>query len=628
MNLDEFQLQATKMNDSHLLIKAGPGTGKTFVLISKITHLINDLNINPNQILAITFTRKARDEILARINKALTKNKFNNIFTFHSFAISTLKNTGALIDESKQKQIIEQIQLQLSPNNKYKHAKINDLILQISMYKNTEHDSKDQDFLAFLSKYQNIMQINQYLDYDDVILQAIEFFKKQPIINSMYQYKYILIDEFQDTNLAQYKLIKSLLTEQTKLIAIGDEKQSIYGFRGAYSDIFSKLQKDFPNIKTIELQFNYRSCQKILDLSYKLFPDQVKLISKVNRSKCAQTEVEIIKTNHEFSEADFVLKKLSEKMNGLDLNEASLYHNKANNNVNFKDFAIIYRIHSISYVLEKKFYNSAIPYNVIGADSMFNKWHIQFFLTILKYLDTKDIEILIPIFKSKIFALSTIFLKKLSLANIAKTFNLEQFISFVKFENLKENHEKQLLEFMDFLSNLGKKSNLQNILYDILEKTNLEQSLNSRQKADVYSFIQDAERFTNRTAFLKYIETIKDNNYYDENANKITLSSIHAIKGLEFKYVFLIGFDDGIIPIQNTESIEEEKRLLFVALTRAKNSLYILTTQNRFKKPQKISRFFTKYFHDTYSIKLDDNYKKIQKRLERKKAKQSQLGLF
>ncbi len=643
LQLNRYQKQALVENDSHLIINAGPGTGKTHLLVEKVVYLLNKENFPASNILALTFTKKASNEIKKRISSK-TNIKFNNIFTFHSFAFWILQkcsiSTDKLVLDEKRDEILEQIKEELEPSNKYKQVELKELLLKITVFKNTKHPQlvNDRDLWHVVNKYKQKMHSLNLIDYDDLIINAINCIAHNPDIKKKLkeQFRYIIIDEFQDTTTIQLELLLSFLDiDRSKIMAIGDRNQSIYAFRGSNIGIFNLLKEKLNNVKEISLKINYRSTQKILDVASSLVDVKLSAFNNSDKSKC-----EIIKTFDEYSEADFVLRKISYLMRGLDLNQASWIINDTSNidlgenNFQFSDFAILYRNHFLSKIIEDRLFKSSIPYMGLGENSVYQKEHIKFIVNFLKFINSGSLDCFWNIVASKHInwgKRNIEKLKRLLPQNIKIDINKFKNIVLQNFtgkslEKLVVAKNGNKMNFFELLNSLRKLDKPKEIVDAIVDYYNLDQ-LSLRKKVDIVSFSYKMEEFENIEDFLHYLDDIKESAYFDKHENKIVLSSIHSVKGLEFENVFLIGLEDGILP-KNLENFDEEKRLFYVAITRAKKNFFATYTKYRFKKKATISSFDTFLKDSSCEFIEDENLDKLEKRMLKKKAKQAQLGLF
>ena len=536
--LNSEQLRAVKEIEGHLLIIAGPGTGKTRVLTTKILHLI-DSGIKPDQILALTFTKKAAAEMKERVRVSVKGTPRPFIGTFHAFAHSLLPDENLeLIDQKKQLEVIRQLKQQFQ----LKGVRIQEILRLVSLKKQVdEHEFPDWMEMVFSAYTQTLIGQN-LLDFDDLLIKAIKILKK-----TNQKYKYILVDEFQDTNQLQYQLLELLVHPGTKITAVGDPLQSIYGFRGSSIKIFNRFSQDLSPQKIV-LKNNYRNPQQIINTSRSLFSNAPQLKSLQN----FLGKISLVETLNEYTESDYILSLIEAKVGGTDLlSSAQREHQEAlDKKARFSDFAVMFKTHHFARALEKKFFDSGIPFQKIGAESPLAQPEAQLVIEKLKNSEDQG-----------------------------------QKVSQIVGEN------KELLSLL----------------------------------------MQFDEQQDGLKKALAYIEYLENHDYYDERADKVTLLTMHAAKGLEFKYVYLCGFEDGVIPLTKKDKqvdVAEEKRLFYVALTRAKQEVFLFYARERNRHKTKVSRFLDE-LDQSYLTKITDpKIEKIIKKRKRIQEKKRQPSLF
>jgi ATP-dependent DNA helicase UvrD/PcrA len=568
--LNPEQLQAVIEINRHLSIIAGPGTGKTRTITHKIIHLIKDKNVNPTDILALTFTKKAAAEMMERIaESSLVTSEQPFVGTFHAFAhhlLSTFYTQELkVIDQDKQLEIMRQLkqQLQLKALSGVRTIEI----LRLISLKKQAVKQKFPDWVeTFVTTYDQTLTNQGLLDFDDLLIKAKELLLKSEVD---FNFKYILVDEFQDTNHLQYQLLKLLVKPKTQITIVGDPFQSIYGFRGSSSKIFDTFSQDFSPHKIV-LKNNYRNPLQIIETSQSLFSNPPALKSKQKNSG----KITLVKTLNEYTEADYILSLIEAKVGGTDLlSSAQREHQEAlDEQARFSDFAVMFRTHHLSRVLEQKFFDSGIPFQKIGAQSSLAQPEIQL---IIQELQAKPVVSE----KRKVSQIITDIIKQLQL------------------EKIFENKPTKLINLKEFQSLL-------------------------------IQFDRDKDGLAKALRYLDYLE---NHDYYDDRADKVTLLTMHATKGLEFKYVYICGFEDGVIPLVKKDKkvdLEEEKRLLYVALTRAKKEVFLFHTLKRQQQKTTISRFLSE-LDQSHLVKIIDSKieKTFKKRQQLKDAKR-QPSLF
>jgi len=351
--LNDQQLQAVLHNQGSLSIIAGPGTGKTKTLVSKIEYLLHEQHVNPKDIIALTFTNRAAQEMRNRVKQSLGEQQaLPFIGTFHSLAHRLLsKNTQEIeiISEEDQRAIVKDLR------KKHKRPEsTRELVLAISQNKSRLVNA-ESNILPLLNGYNKVLQQLGRLDFDDLLLNAVQEVSQK--------YAYILVDEFQDTNEVQYALLKQLAAANAHICVIGDPLQSIYAFRGATPHSFEVFKKDFTS-EEIVLTYNYRSGLDIIKTSHALFPSTLRL----EAVQPYVGTVQLIKTRNEYSEAEYIVREMGRLMGGMDLNQAAEQRFATDEQARFADFAVIYRTHEIGRILEQQFAESGIPYQRVGSD--------------------------------------------------------------------------------------------------------------------------------------------------------------------------------------------------------------------------------------------------------------------
>lgn len=607
--LNTFQKQAIEKEGTVIII-AGPGTGKTKTLTAKIQYLVEEKYITPAEILAITFTKKAASEIKERLYYL---SQLPYISTFHALAHDLLNNSKDIISDSQKEQVLSTI---LKKQNKSITKKaLKELALHISNSKNKDNSSD-----SLILEYNTLLLQQNLIDYDDLLLNLQKNLQHNKEFKN---FSYILVDEFQDTNILQYEIIKLLLSSQN-LFVIGDPLQSIYSFRGADGNIFKKLKKDFNEYTEITLPTNYRSDKRIVEISSFLFPNEITLES-VSKN---EGEVSIINTVNEFTEAEWIVNTIDQKIGGSDLIKAGENKEQSHLKLCFKDFAIIYRTHSFARILEKVLTDSGIPYQIIGGDSFYEKPEIDFILNMLQYFHSKKREYLQLLLQSSVLDVS----EKSILSNPFHT--PEDLLA--KFSSKKDiNVVSTFFNDTELVCNEAKKTTISKLIHKIVETKTMKNYI-ERKALNLYNIHMLLSNFSqfdsaqNRIdSVAKYIEFLNNHEFYDQTADKVTLLSIHASKGLEFSDVFIVGFEEGNIPlVRKSEETnrDEEKRLLYVAMTRAKHELYLLSANYRNNQKKQISSFY-KYFSKVH-ITLDDAIQKRENKIKKWKEKKSQLSLF
>ncbi|MBY0379180.1 MAG: UvrD-helicase domain-containing protein, partial [Burkholderiales bacterium] len=590
-----------------LLVIAGAGSGKTSVIASKIAYLINEYNYDPKHITAITFTNKAAKEMLERTNKLLigTNTRGLTITTFHSLGFKILKKechllgykpTFSILDSYDSYKIISDI---IKTADK---ATIKSTQNQISLWKNQllspsqlltiAENSIDIAIAQTYQQYQDTLKTYQSMDFDDLIKLPLELFESNVEILYKWQQKirYLLIDEYQDTNECQYRLVKLLVSRSGLFTAVGDDDQSIYAWRGADLNNLRNLKNDFPQLKVIKLEQNYRSTATILTAANNIIKNNTKIFDKKLWSELGHGDaINIITCQNDDAEADTIVRKIM------------LHH--LQNGSRYSDYAILYRGNHQARIFEQVLRNYQLPYTISGGQSFFEKTEIKDIFAYLRLLLNEDDDTaFIRALTTPKRGIGQVTLDKL--ANYATKREISLFRALFEEGFTNECNANQLNElaiFGNFINNLQFRLNKE-------EPTILLNELISSIKYEEYLYDSDnpknaEKRYGNVLNLIKWLEkkSLLDNKKLPEliqtinlisildgqeekEVNNIKLSTIHAAKGLEYPYLYLISCEEGIIPHQesiNNNTIEEERRLMYVAITRAQRELTISHCQQR-----------------------------------------------
>lgn len=594
---DEQKLAATHIDDA-LLILAGAGSGKTKTLTTRLAYLLDTIGIPAESTLTLTFTNKAAAEMRYRaLNLISNKDSAPPLLcTFHRFGLLFLKfhinkinrdSNFVLIDTDDKKKIIKNLNSNLPTNLLASEiSKFKNNIISPNQAKETLRDPIHKEIAKIYEQYNTYLINNNMLDFDDLLLVTYEILDKDSSLCSEIskKYNYIMVDEYQDTNELQYKLLQKLCKEHNNICVVGDDDQSIYGWRGANINNILDFTKQFKDAKTIRLEKNYRSTAQILDVANNLISFNTKrlgknLVSVIGNGK----DVEIIETLDERSEALSIAKKIK---------------NIIKNGAKLEEIAILFRLNALSRSLEDGLRKENIPYKIIGAVRFYERAEIKDILSYFRlivnmqdnfsfmriinrpkrgigkvtqdkledFINKKQVSIYTAIKQCK----DEIGINKKHLDSIEGIFDI--------IDELKEALEHSTIGFLEAFKNK----------IDILDTfNNIEDEIDRKANIDeFYGFFRDYI-LQNPTAsledFLNDIALSSDGDNDVENA--ISCMSVHSSKGLEFKYLFVVGLEEGFFPIiSDTEGIEEERRLGYVAFTRAKSELYLSFTKSRFYK--------------------------------------------
>ena len=597
-NLNKEQLEAVMAVEGPVMVFAGAGTGKTRTLISRIVHMINDCNIAPKNILAITFTNKAAKEMRERINKVVAvQDSYVNISTIHSLCARILRKNIVklgfrqdyeIIDEDEAVKLITEILKDMYIDKKTLHPRA--ALKAISDFKNSVRDlSLDEENVY--KKYQAYLKENNLVDFDDLLVLTLELLTNYESVRDYYQYmyRYILVDEFQDTNKTQFNIVKLLAGEKANVFVVGDDDQSIYSFRGACYDNMFDFEKAYPNVKKFKLVQNYRSTNNILKGANALIKnnklrEEKELFSDI---KGSSKDIIIHEAYYFEDEARYVVNEIA--------------HLLANNYCEPNEIAILYRNSVISRPFELGFIESRIPYNIYGGFSYLKRKEVKDVLSYLRFIvdPTKLIH-----FK-RIINTPARGIGQKTLDNVFEHMvdnNLSLFDAiddlYEKFPTTKNGLLKSFKTMIEELSSVIETMNLQDFFDLMLEKTGYLAMLKDEDFGDA-NRIENVQEFKSVLYHVDEIysldgitqkekiqvgldEVVLDQSTETENAKGVVLSTIHSVKGLEFKVVFLVAMEEGIFPaIRDESDIEEERRVAYVAVTRAKEKLYLSSASRR-----------------------------------------------
>lgn len=595
MTLNDKQLEAVNHTEGPCLVLAGAGSGKTRVLTERIIKLIDD-GVSPYNILAITFTNKAAKEMRVRVQNKIG-DVADSIFigTFHSFGLRILRENYdaigyssniTILDTDDTKSLIKRI----LKENSFDPADydIKHIISRISNAKNdgisplefsklflNEHDKV---IGLVYEKYLKLLKENNSVDFDDLLLKPVEIFKKRKDILEKYQerFRYILVDEYQDTNSIQYELCKMLAKKYNNIFVVGDANQSIYSWRNAdYRNILN-FEKDYKNAHVVLLEENYRSTNTILKAANSVIKNnnegtKLNLWTSIGDGE----KIEYIRVEDEIKESSFVINKIKELVS---------------EGYNYSDFAVLYRTNAQSRTVEEAFVRNNIPYNIIGSYYFYNRKEIKDLIAYLNLIyNTNDSVSLERVINTPKRGIGT-----KTIDNIREKANMNDISLFDAIDSGKELEFKKLI--LELIED-SKTMNLSDLIEDVLVKTGLrreyelDKSIESDTKVEnLNEFKSLAVNFEDNgiydlSTFLENIMLVSDKGQYAEDDNNVNIMTLHSAKGLEFNIVFILGMEEGIFPhsrsFESAKELEEERRLCYVGITRAKKKLYLLSARTR-----------------------------------------------
>jgi len=630
--LNEEQRKAVEEIEGPSIIIAGAGSGKTRVLTYKIAHLIES-GVSPFEILALTFTNKAAAEMKERIGKLVELNSDKLwMGTFHSIFARILRFEGnrigfdrnfTIYDSDDSANVIKQIMQSKNmsienPTPKSIHSEIskqkNKLITPdaYAMYAKSPFERRVEEIYP---AYQETLLKNNAMDFDDLLLKPIELFHNHPDILEKYQdrFKFILVDEYQDTNKAQYQIVKMLAQKYKNISIVGDDAQSIYKWRGAEIQNIFDFEDDFKDTKIFKLEQNYRSTKKILALA----DDVIKRNTK-------QFKKDIWTSNHD-GEHIVIMETMSDKEEAYKVTRY-IAEETRRNNYNFKDFVILYRTNAQSRIIEDSLRQNGIPYLIVGGIRFYQRKEIKDLVANLRIVvNPNDNESLLRVLNIKEGVGKTTIDKLNKIAEIEGKQIIDVMKNIDTYPEFGGRAKSLLVDVGKFVSKykyLKDEMSLTELAKSIIDETGLmyklrlENTLESEERLsnlqELISAIAEYDDNNNDATlegFLQEVSLVADIDSLDNQKNAVTLMTIHAAKGLEYPVVFITGLEDGLFPSMNSissqEDLEEERRLFYVAVTRAKNKLYLsfANMRYRFGTPnyQMKSKFIKEISDEIYS---------------------------
>lgn len=640
LGLNKEQKEAVMTVEGPLLIIAGAGSGKTKTLTHRVAYLIKNAGVRPQNILAVTFTNKAAGEMRERIGKILgvvgevggAKGMYNSklplIGTFHALCVKILrseienlgyKKTFHIIDDQDQQALMKRVMKELSIDVTQFHPKAflgaisnakNDLITAEEFAMSANGYYEELVAKAF-TRYQTQLKENNGLDFDDIIMLVVRLFQKFPHVLEKYQriFRYVMVDEYQDTNKAQYLLVNLLAGKHRNLCVVGDDWQSIYKFRGADIQNILNFEKDYPEAKVIHLEQNYRSSQVILDAAYGVIS---KNINRKDKQLWTEKKEGHLITSYEAEderdEAEFIVDEIRKNTKG-----------------NYADFVVLYRTNAQSRVLEEMFLRKSIPYRIIGGVKFYQRKEIKDVVAYLRLIfNNNDIVSLERIINEPKRNLGKATLGKwIAAARGAETNPIQlgyrgdlgawgdSGLGKIKIDAIKKfcefvvrmNEVRNRISLSDFVQKVVAESGYEKMLLGEgpegeVRWENVRELISVAQKYDEWDEREKGEEKGKEgigegdigqgdalTDFLEEVALASDVDNVDQSKDAVHMMTLHSAKGLEFPTVFIVGLEEGILPHSRSmlsyEEMEEERRLMYVGLTRAKEKIYLLFTRQR-----------------------------------------------
>ena len=619
-NLNKEQREAVETVRGPLLVLAGAGSGKTKLLTSRIAYLIQN-GVRPRNILAVTFTNKAAKEMKERLGNILGENvvKYMWVGTFHGICGRILREnienysfqsgkrldkSFSIYDETDSNAVIKQAIKKLNLDDKVYAPKLVKTVISNAKNKMQDaytfatfaRDFKSQKIAQIYEEYENSLNNNNAIDFDDMLMLTVKLLEQCKEVRQQYydRFQHILVDEFQDTNMAQYKLINMLYTnlepdipDERSLCVVGDVDQSIYSWRGADYTIILNFQKDFKKTKLIKLEQNYRSTANILNVANAIIENNTERVDKVLYSQKGDGElIDYFEAQDEADEANFIASRIKQDSGG-----------------DYNRFAILYRTNSQSRALEEACMAAGLPYKIYGGLKFYDRKEVKDIIAYLKLIyNTDDSQSFRRIVNVPKRAIGDTTVKNLS--DFADKEDISLFAACQRIEDAVEIPPRTRSKLKDFSELILKFVNakdsysLQDFVTLVIEKTGYLAELQSQNTPESEADIENLQELVNVAGefvpeeadnalgeFLQQVALVSDLDGMEDISNNVTLMTLHSAKGLEFPIVFLAGCDEGVFPHQRTFNIpsemEEERRLMYVGVTRAEEKLYLTSAKRR-----------------------------------------------
>lgn len=654
-DLNKEQKEAVLATEGPVLVIAGAGSGKTRLLVHRIAYLVRVKKVSPRNILAVTFTNKASEEMKERVKKLLG-GAFSRqpwMGTFHHIAVRILraeiekigyKRSFVIYDDSDQLALVKKIMKEKEiPSEQFNPRAMLSVISRAkgelrSVKEYIRGESFFERIVARIYEaYQKALRENSALDFDDILQKTVELFQKFPDILEKYQnlFRYILVDEYQDTNHAQYVLVNLLSERHRNLCVVGDDWQSIYSFRGADVRNILNFEQDYPEARVVRLERNYRSTQKILDAAHGIISKNIqRKDKKIWTDKAGEHKIAIKKVSDEQEEAGFIVLEIQKIMES--------------ENVLFNDFVVLYRTNAQSRAIEEAFLEAAMPYRVIGGVRFYERREIKDFLAFLRFVHNPSDEISLErIINLPRRGIGNVTLGKWT--KLARDCNLDFLSASQKIADAAEINPAKIDAIAKFSAIIGRlrgvarRVPITDLMDSILVETGYQKLLLSEGEAGQIRYENVRELFTvaekykkekglqGLALFLEEVALMASTDNIDSRAGAVHLMTLHAAKGLEFDTVFIAGMEEGLFPhsrsLIDVSDMEEERRLAYVGITRAKYRVYLLwaVTRNIFGsvRVNMPSRFLEDIPENLISRPGEERYKVKTAKKEKKEDKKN-----
>lgn len=609
-SLNPQQREAVCHGEGPLLVLAGAGSGKTRVLTHRLAYLVRCKGISPWSVMAVTFTNKAAGEMKERAERlvgGLPKDAW--VGTFHSLCARMLRRHGSLVgvkpsftvfDDSDQLTLIRECLRELNLDEKQfpprpilsAIGRAKDELVDENQFARAAFGPNEEIAARIYRLYQKKLAENDALDFDDLIMKTVQMLRDSDEAREYYQnlFRYILIDEYQDINTAQYVLVRILAEPRRNVCAVGDDDQSIYAFRGANVHLILNFERDYPEAKIIKLEQNYRSTKTILDGAWHVVKE-----NRGRHEKRLWTEREagdpiyVYEAEDERDEAAYVIRQITEGINSRGMHP--------------RDFAVLYRVNAQSRVLEEEFLKSGVPYRIVGGLRFYERKEIKDALAYLRIIhNPNDSVSLQRILNVPPRGIGSTTISRLS--DYAALHGQSLYWALSELDSIPDvrpQTRRSLNSFFEMIEDIRKSAHLHtvtDILAMVLDQSGYLQMLRAEGTGESETKLQNLEELFSVTrefeasnpepslgAFLERVSLISDADTYDESVDSVVLMTLHAAKGLEFPEVFIVGMEEGLLPfsrsVQDEDQLEEERRLCYVGMTRAMNRLHLIYVRTR-----------------------------------------------
>lgn len=645
--LSKVQRQAAEYNEGPLLILAGAGSGKTRVLTYKIAYMIEKGIVKPWEILSITFTNKAAKEMKERVESLVGEGVSKEIWlgTFHSVCVRILRREIELLgytrdfnimDELDKQKVIKEIMKKMDIDDKQFPAK--NIGYEISSSKDKLKDSskymtealgdfRKEKIANVFIEYEKILKRNNSLDFDDLIAKVVELFKSHPDRLNYYQnrFKYILVDEYQDTNRAQFILISLIASYHGNICVVGDESQSIYGFRGADISNILNFEKQFEGAKIIKLEQNYRSTKNILNAANHVIKKNSKVLDKNLWTDNEEgNKIKYFTARHEYEEGQYIADSIDKHIR--------------QEGMNYSDFAVLFRTNAQARAIEEVFMREGTPYRLIGGLKFYARKEIKDIVSYLKLINNPSDDLALKrIINEPKRGIGETTIEVLSDLAEAKGMGIFEYISdSSNLSNLRSSGNIILFKsMMEEIMTKKETIGITDLIKLILDKTGYEATLIKEKTTEsegrlenIYEFVGVASEFEKENAdntlfdFLESIALVSDVDKLEEGEAAVTLMTMHSSKGLEYNVIYICGMEEGLFPSKKSifedDQVEEERRLYYVGITRARKQLHLTNSKQRtmygsttYTEP---SRFILEVPEHLYDETFDDNIKSMARK--------------